>query len=152
MTFVRIPLAWMQPHIDGVARQGISSGALLSSSCIEPKYGDARDQIAPSQALLVCVNSVVAIEDATHGLARRGMRPIYPALGLTLALGRSTLEGGIQALSKLYVAESSSVQIKLQTEQDSAIVSVQVEARDERDAVYLEEVFLMWLYMVCSRF
>lgn len=152
MSLVRIPLSSMQPHIDGAVRQGLPLEALLAGSCIDPVHGDDRDQIGPAQALLLCLNTVISMEDATHGLARTGIRRTYPAIGLTMALGRSTLEGGLLTLAKLYAQESNAVQIQLRTEQDSAILAIQTETKQDRDAAYLEENFLMWLYMQVFRF
>jgi AraC-like DNA-binding protein len=149
---VRIPLSSMQPHIDGAVRQGLPLDTLLAGSCIDALQGDERDQIGPAQALLLCLNTVITTEDATHGLARTGIRRTYPAMGLTMALGRSTLEGGLLTLAKLYAQESNAVQIELRTEQDSAVLAIQTETKQDRDAAYLEENFLMWLYMQVFRF
>lgn len=152
MSLVRIPLSSMQPHIDGAVRQGLPLDALLTGSCIDAFQGDDRDQIGPAQALLLCLNTVIWMEDATHGLARTGMRRTYPAMGLTMALGRSTLEGGLLTLAKLYAQESNAVQIQLRTEQDSAVLAIQTETKQDQDAAYLEENFLMWLFMQLFRF
>jgi len=152
MALVRIPLSSMRPHIDGAVRQGLSLDDLLARSCIDPPHGDARDQISPAQALLLCLNTVISTEDATHGLARTGMRRTYPAMGLTMALGRSTLEGGLLTLAKLYALESNAVQVRLGAEQDSAVLSIHTETKEDQDAAYLEENFLMWLFMQLFRF
>jgi AraC-like DNA-binding protein len=152
MSLVRIPLSSMQPHIDGAVRQGLALDALLARAFIDTFHGDDRDLISPAQALLLCLNTVISMEDATHGLARTGMRRTYPAIGLTMALGRSTLEGGLLTLAKLYAQESNAVRIQLRTEQDSAVLAIQTETKQDRDAAYLEENFLMWLFMQIFRF
>ncbi len=152
MTLLQIPLSSMRPHIQGAVRQGVSLDNLLERSCIERRYGDDRDLISPAQRLLLCINTVLSVEDATHGLARTGVRANYPAIGVMMALGCSTLEAAILALSRLYASESNAVHIQLKTEQETAILSVHMQAKDERDIAYIEENFLTWLFIQCLRF
>lgn len=152
MNIMQIPLSSMRPHIEGAVRQGVSLDTLLAQSFIERQHGDYRDLISPAQRLLLCINSVLTVEDATHGLARTSMRATYPAIGLMMALGCSTLEGALMALGRLYASESDAVCVQLRTEQESAILSVHMQAKDDRDIAYIEENFLIFLFMQCLRF
>lgn len=142
----------MHRHTAGAVRQGVSQETLWARSLITLRYGDHRDVISPVQGLLLCLNTVLAVEDAAHGLARSRLGASYPAIGLRMAMGCATLEGAIEALGRLYASASDAVHIKLGTEQDVAVLSVQLAATDERDAPYLEENFLMWMFMQCMRF
>ena len=152
MSTVRMPLNSMQPHIDGAVRQGIVLDDLMARSCIDLHYGDNRDLITPAQRLLLCINTVLTVEDATHGLATTGIRTNYPALGLLMALGCATLEGAIQALSRFYASESNAVHIRLTTDEDFAVLSVSMDTKADGDVAYLEENFLIWLFIQCLRY
>jgi AraC-like DNA-binding protein len=152
MSFHAIPFDWMRPHTTAAVRQGWSLDALLASSMIELRHGDRRDVIGPEQAVLLCINTVLAAEDAAHGMARTGLPAKYPAIGVTMALGCANLETAIEQLCRLYGLASSAIQLRLQAEAEEAVLSVHTEARHEVDAVYLEEVFLLWLFMQILHF
>lgn len=152
MSLVRIPISAMQPHIDGAVRQGIPLETLMARSFIDLRRGDGQDLISPAQRLLLCINTVLTVEDATHGLARHGVRSKFPAIGLMMALGCATLEGAIQVLSRLYASESDAVRIQVKTANEWAVLSVHMETKDDRDLAYLEENFLVWLFIQCLRF
>jgi AraC-like DNA-binding protein len=152
MKVVALPFDWVERHTIGAVRQGVSLESLLAGSLIQRRYGDSRDIISPVQRLLLCLNTVLALEDATHGLARAGMGASYPAIGLRMALGSSTLQGAITALARLYAMASDAVHIQLKTEQDTAIVSIHMQAIDERDLAYLEENYLAWTFIQCLHF
>lgn len=152
MTFVSIPFDWARRHTAGAVRQGISLESLLESSLIAPR-GDLQEElITPMQRVLLCTTTTLALEDATHGLARSGLGACYGPIGLRMALGCATLEGAIQALSRLYTMASRAVRIQLRTEQEMAIVSVHIDAKDEDDVAYIEENSLIWIFMQCLHF
>lgn len=152
MKFGGIPFDWVQRHAAGAVRQGASLDTLLSDSMIELRYGDNRDVISPTQHLLLCMNTSLKMGDATHALARVGVDRSIPSVGLRVALGCSNLEGAIQAISRLYALASSSVHIQLRSEQEVAILSIHMDASDDRDAAQLEENYLIWMFMNCLRF
>lgn len=152
MRFGPIPFDWVQRHTAGAVRQGVSLETLLTSSLIEPRHGDNRDVISPTQRLLLCMNTVLAVEDATHGLARAGVGVTYPAIGLRMALGCTNLEGAIEALGRLYASASTAVHIQLKTQHEAAILSVHMDAEDDRDVAYLEENYLNWMFIHCLHF
>ena len=152
MGLVSIPFGAMRWHTAGAVRLGWSLETLLAKSMITLRYGDERDVISPEQGLLLCMNTVLAVEDATHGLARAGLRAKYAAIGLMMALGCSTLEGAISSLSRLYASGSTAVRVKLEAEHDAAILSVYMDTTDEFDRPYLEENFLIWMFMQCLHY
>jgi len=152
MRSVALPFDWVRRHTAGAVRHGIPEEELLAKSSINPRYGDSRDTVGPVQHLLLCMNTTLALEDATHGLARVGVGVAYPAIGLRAALGSSNLEGAIIALGQLYGLASNAVRIQLSTEQEHAILSVHMDAADERDAAYLEENYLSWTFMQILHF
>ena len=65
MKFAPIPFDSMKRHTAGAVRQGVSDDTLLARSLIGLRYGDHRDLISPAQCLLLCMNTVLAVEDAT---------------------------------------------------------------------------------------
>jgi AraC-like DNA-binding protein len=152
MTFQAIPFDWMLPHTTAAVRQGWSLDALLEKSMIELRYGDRRDVVGPEQAILLCINTVLSAEDAAHGMARAGLHAKYPAIGVTMALGCANLETALEKLCRLYSLASTAVQFRLEAEGQEAALSVHMDARDDFDAAYLEEVFLLWLYMQILHF
>ncbi len=152
MSRVLIPFRSLRPHIEGAACQGLTTEALLSQSFVDLHHGDERDVVSPAQALLLCLNTALASDDATHGLARMGVRAKYVSIGVMMALGCSTLEAAIQVLRRLYASESPSVRIHLDTVSDSATLSVHMEPRDRDHLAYLEENFLIWMFIQCLRF
>jgi len=152
MPSLAMPFDWVERHTIGAVRQGVPLEVLLERSHIRPRHGDARDTISPTQRVLLCMNTVLALEDAAHGLARAGMGAAYPGIGLRMALGSATLEAAIAALARLYGMASNAVHIRLSTEQDVAVVSVGMDAADERNGPYLEENFLVWTFIQCLHF
>jgi AraC-like DNA-binding protein len=152
MSYRTIPFHWMQRHTDAAVRNGWSLDDLLAQSLIEPHYGDDRDAIGPVQAVLLCMNTVMAFEDAMLGMARVGLPANYPVIGAMMMLGCESLDAGLQALCRLYGSASSSVQVQLRTEGDLASLSVRIDPAVELDAAYLEEVFLLWIFIQCLHF
>lgn len=152
MKIVTLPFESAERHAAGAVREGVPLESLLAASLIRPRYGDHRDTIGPLQLVLLCMNTVQTLGDATHGLARDGLATAFPSIGLRMVLGSSTLEGAIEALSRLYAMGSNAVHIRLSTEQDTAQIGVHMEARNERDTAYLEENFLVWVFMHCLHF
>ncbi|MGA0600633.1 helix-turn-helix domain-containing protein [Caulobacter sp. KR2-114] len=147
MRSVSLPFDSVLRHTAGAVRQGVALEALLEQSRITPSHWDERDRVGPVQHLLLCMNTVLALGDATHGMARQRMDALYPVIGLHTALGSPTLESAILALARLYSTASNAVCIQLRTEQQHAILSVHMEARDEGDTAYLEENYLSWIFM-----
>jgi len=152
MTFHAIPFSWMQRHTDAAVRNGWSLDDLLAQSMIELRYGDDRDVIGPEQAVLLCMNTLVASEDAMLGMARTGLPPNYPVVGAMMMLGCETLEVGLQSLCRLYRSASSAVQLQLRTDGDTATLSVHIDPAVELDAAYIEEVILLWIFGLCLHF
>ena len=152
MNSAAIPFDAIERHISAAVRYGWSLDALLANSMIELRHGDHRDTVTPAQHALLCMNTNLAAEDATLGMARIRLPANYPAIGATMMLGCATLESGIQALCRLYASASAAVGVQLQTQQDEAILSIHVDPTVELDAVYLEEVFLVWMYIQCLHF
>lgn len=147
-----MPFDWAQRHAIGAVRQGVSLEALLARSHITPRHGDNRDHISPVQSVLLCMNTVLTLEDATHGLARKSFGAAFPVIGLRVMLGSATLEGAITALARLYGMASDAVHIQLTTEEDAATLSVRMEAADAGDGPYLEENFLVWSFIQILHF
>ena len=152
MSFRSIPFASMQRHTAAAIRYGWSLDSLLTRSMIDLRHGDHRDAILPAQSILLCMNTVLAAEDATLGMVRGGLPASYPAIGATLALGCKNLEAGIRALARLYASASTGVRIQLRTEHEDAVLSVWVDPIVELDAAYSEEAFLLWTFMQCLHF
>ena len=152
MSFVALPYNCVKQHTAGAVRKGISLESLLAKSHIHLRYGDDRDIVSPIQRLLLCVTTAFDLGDATHGLARAGVGTSYSAIGLRMALGSLNLEEAIQALARLYGLASSAVHIQLTTEQEIAVLSVHMDTLDEKDVAYLEENFLIWMFMQCMHF
>ena len=142
-----LPFDWVRRQTAGAVRHGVPLDALLSRALIAPRFGDERDTISPLHYVLLCMNTTLAVEDATHGLARRGVDVPYTAIGLRMAVGCANLEGAILALQRLYARASEAVHIRLSTEQEAAILSVHMDAGDEGDAAFLEENYLCWTFM-----
>lgn len=147
MTIATIPFSWMERHTAGAVRQGLSLDTLLTNSLIDLHYGDDRDLITPAQAALLCMNTVLATEDGAHGLGRLPIGVAYAAIGMRMALGCANLEGAIQAIARLYALASDSVHFQLRTDDEIASLSVHMDTTDDRDIAYLEEVFLLWIFM-----
>lgn len=147
-----LPFEWAECHTAGAVRLGVSLDGLLKKSLIFPQHGDERDAISPVQASLLCMNTTLALQDATHGLGKAGVGSSYPAIGLRMALGSSTLDGAIRALSRLYGSASDGIHIQLRTEPETATLSIHMDAIDESDAAYLEENYLVWMFMHCLHF
>jgi AraC-like DNA-binding protein len=147
MSLAAIPFAWMERHTAGAVRKGVSLDTLLAECLIDLPHGDQSDVISPAQAILMCLTTALAVEDAAHGLARTTLATSSSSIGLRMALGCSTLEGAIHALTRLYGLASPVMHIQLRTDGGMAILSVHTEGTDDRDLAYLEEVFLMWLFI-----
>ncbi len=152
MTLSPLPFDLVRSHTMGAVRHGVPLDTLLSKSFINPRHGDNRDSVSLVQQLLLCMNTSLMLGDATHGMARAGVDISYPAIGLRMALGCSTLEGAVHALGRLYALASNAVHIQLSTEQDVATVSVRMEATDAHDVAYLEENFLSWTFLQMLHF
>ncbi|MBU1377050.1 MAG: helix-turn-helix domain-containing protein [Alphaproteobacteria bacterium] len=147
-----MPFDRVQRHAAGAVRRGVSFDRLLSESMIDLHHGHDQAVVSPAQHLLFCMNTVLSAGDATHALARSGVGQAYPAIGLRMALGCASLEGAIQALARLYAHASTAVRIDLTTDADDAILSVRMDAADDRDAAQLEENYLTWMFMHCLHF
>ena len=148
-----MPSMWALPYTSvvrltsGAVRQGLSFDALMAESLIDLKYGDDRDAIGPAQTLLLCMNTVMGLQDATHGFASTSLMPSCSALSLRVALGSATLETAINAVSRYYDNVSTALRINMSTEQDLVTLSVRVDGQNDDDAIQLEEIYLSWLYM-----
>ena len=152
MRFGGVPFGSIERQLAGAVRRGASFDQLLADSMIEVRHGDNRDVISPMHHCLLCMNTVISAGDATHALTRRTMSELFPDIGLRVFLGCSSLEGALRALSRLYASALSSVQIQLTTEPDAAVLSIQVDADEESEAVILEEIWLVWIFMHILRF
>jgi AraC-like DNA-binding protein len=147
-----IPFAVVSRISAGAVAQGVRQDVLLSQSLIEPKYGDDRDRISPVQLLLLSMNANRSVEDATHGLGVRQLPIAVSVIGLRAIMGSSTLEAALQSLERLYRVSSSPVRLELAVEGGEAILKVQAEARTETAAHTVEDTYLTWMFMHCSRF
>jgi AraC-like DNA-binding protein len=147
-----LPYDWVRRHTAGAVRQGLSFDALMSDSLIDLRYGDNRDVVGPAQVMLLCMNTTLGLEDSAHGLANASIMPCHSALSLRIALGCTTLEAAINAVSRFYGAVSTAARFNLQTEQDLATVSVSVNAPNAEDEIQLEETYLNWFYKHCMYF
>lgn len=152
MTLAPLSFDWVERQTAGAVRQGVALETLLERSLIERRHGDRRDIVSPVQHVLLCMNTVLALEDAAHGMARSGVGLSYPAIGLRLALGSPHLEAAIQTLAKLYARASEAVHIRLTTEHEWATLSVHMDAIEARDIAYLEENYLVWTFIQLLRF
>lgn len=135
MSLEAIPFAWMQRHTAGAVRQGVPLDALLADCLIDLPRGDQSDVISPAQAILMCLTTALAVEDAAHGLARTTLATSSSSIGLRMALGCSTLEGAIQALTRLYGLASPVMHIQLRTDGGLAILSVHTDGTDRKSVV-----------------
>lgn len=147
-----LPYEWIRRQTAGAVRQGLSFDALLQDSLIDLEYGDHRDVVGPAQALLLCMNTVLQLQDSAHGLANACIQPLHSALSLRVALGCNTLEAAINASTRLYETVSTAVRFNLTTQHDLAILSVSVNAPSFENAIQLEDIYLSWLYMHCIYF
>ena len=152
MTSEGIPFGLVERHTAGAVRLGLSLDKLLSDSTIVRRFGDDRDVISPAQYLLLCLNTLLGIEDASHGLAKAGLGPSYPAIGLRMASAYSTLGEALTALCRLYSMASTGMQFSLSCQQATATLSVRIEAWSDQDAAQIEETQLGWLFMNCLHF
>lgn len=142
-----IPLGWVRRHAAGAVRQGLDLDDLLAASMIEVRHGDDRDTVTPAQYLLLCMNTTLGVDDAAHGLATSSLGPLYPAIGLRMALGCQNLGAAINALIRLYSLASSAIAMELRVDGDAAILRVHSEGRNDQDMAQLEETYLGWIYM-----
>jgi hypothetical protein len=132
-----MPLDWISRHARGAIRQGLTFDHLMATSMIELRHGDNRDLVGPAHYLLLCLNTALGVDDATHGLARSRIDPRYTALGLRIALGCVTLEDAIHSVARLYRTAASAVQIELKTAHDTAMLSVSADSAQGSDAIML---------------
>lgn len=130
----------------------MSFDGLLTSSLIDVQYGDNRDQISPAQFLLLCMNTAMGIDDATHGLARSGVPLAFTAVGLRAAIGSATLRDAIETLEGLYQRASRSLKLKLTTQHDHALLTIGVDSDQAQHATVLEDTYLSWITMHCMYF
>ena len=144
-----IPLGWVRRHALGAARQGLAVEDLLRKSTIVVRHDDDRDRVSPAQYLLLCMHTMLGVDDAAHGLARSSLGTLYPAMGLRMALGCPTLGDAFATLSRLYVLASNAIRLNLATDRDDAVLSVHVEGRTDQETAQLEEIYLGWTYMSC---
>lgn len=147
-----LPFELVERQAGGAVRLGLSLDKLLADSFIERHHGDARDQVTPVQYLLLCVNTMMGVEDAGHGLARVGLVPAYPIVGLRMALTYHSLGEALEGLSKFYALASSGIRIKLSCYRATAVLSVSIDAWTEQDGAHVEETYLGWLYMKCLHY
>jgi AraC-like DNA-binding protein len=144
-----IPLAWATKHSAGATRQGMDFESLMASAMIDIRHGDHRDMISPAQWLLLCMNTSMSLDDATHGLAREGFASGFTLVGLRAMRGCTTLEAAIRTVQHLYSLTSHSIRMDLTTSHDQAIISVEADCPFEDDRAVLEDTYLSWIYMHC---
>ena len=147
-----LPYSSLRRLTAGAVRQGLSFESLMSESLIDLKYGDDRDVIGPAQLMLLCMKTVLRLDDAAHGLANASIMPCHSELSLRVALSAATLEGAINAVGRLHEKVSTAVRLKLRPEHDLVTLSISVDAPNEEDAFQLEEIYLSWLFMHCMYF
>jgi AraC-like DNA-binding protein len=149
---VTLPYSWLCRETAGAVRQGLSFDYLMSESLIDLRYKDDRDMIEPAQAILLCMNTVLALQDSAHGLANASIVPAHSELSLRIALGCATLEASINAVTRFYEAVSTAVRFNLETKGDMVTVRIMVDAPNAEDGIQLEEIYLTWLFMHCIYF
>lgn len=147
--FAGIPLHWIRRQVAGAVRQGLSLDDLLEASTIDLQHGDDRDLVTPAQFSLLCMNTMLGVDDAAHGLAKTSLGPLYPAIGLRMAAARPTLGEAFETLCRLYSLASTAVQVRVDSGPELARLSVRVDGRNDEDTGQLEEVYLGWMYMSC---
>lgn len=147
-----LPYSWLRRETAGAVRQGLSFDYLMSESFIDLQYGDDRDVIGPAQAVLLCMNTVLALQDSAHGLASASIVPRHSELSLRIALGCATLEASINAVAGFYHSVCSAVRFTLHSKDDIATISIHVDAPNAEDAMQLEEIYLTWMLMHCIYF
>lgn len=152
MRFDGIPFGLVERQTAGAVRQGLSLERLLDESLIVRRYGDDRDVISPTQYLLLCLNTSLGVQDASHGLAKVGLGPSYPAIGLRMTMGYPRLGDALSALCRFYSMASSDMHFALTGEHAHATFSITMDAWTERDAAQIEEIQLGWLFMNCMNF
>ncbi|RYY28771.1 MAG: helix-turn-helix domain-containing protein [Sphingomonadales bacterium] len=152
MTFEAIPFDFVERQTAGARRLGLSLDRLLEDSMITLHYGDKRDVVTPAQYMLLCTNMMLGVEDGNHGLAKVGLQPYYPAIGVRMALAYPTLGDALVALSRFYSTASSAVRSQLEPVGTTATLSVAVDARSDEDAAHIEEIQLGWLCMICTQY
>jgi len=147
-----VPLDWVKKHSAGAMRQGVDFDSLMASSLIQIEYGDNRDLVSPAQWLLLCLNTSIRLDDATHGLARSGFASGFTLVGLRSVKGCVTLEAAIRTVQHLYSLTSRSIRIELSTTNDHAILSVEADCETDQEKAVLEDTYLSWIYMHCMYF
>lgn len=147
-----LPFELVENQTRGAVRLGLSLDKLLSDSFIERQHGDARDQVTAAQYLLLCLNTMIGVDDAGHGLAKTGLAPALPLIGLRMALAYASLGDALNGLSSFYALASNSIRIQLSCSRATATVSVLIDSWEQQDAAHVEEAYLGWLYMKCVQF
>lgn len=147
-----VPFDWVIRHSMGATRQGMNFDALMSLSMIKSANGNISDVITTPQWLLLCLNTSLGLNDATHGLAKNGFASGFTLIGLRSFKGCGTLEAAIRTLQYLYSLTSNSIRINLETSQDQAILSIEADCPDDKDRAVLEDTYLGWIYMHCVYF
>ena len=147
-----IPLSWALRISAAAIAAGVREEDLLEKSLIDRRHGDHRDTISHAQYILLCMNTALSTEDALHGLGSRNLHMGYSPLTVRVMDGCATLEDAIHSLDKFYRLASSSVRVKLTTEQGHASLIVHAEGRNPEAGMVLEENQLGWLFVCCSHF
>lgn len=147
-----IPFGLVERHTAGVTRLGLSIEGLLEASMITRQFGDARDRITPAQYLLLCANTSLGIDDASHGFAKVALGPSYAPIGVRLAFAYPNLEGALVALAKFYRSVSNAINYKLTYSHNTVTLSVTIDAWNDKDGAHNEELQLCWLFMNCLEF
>tara|TARA_B110001454_G_scaffold189118_1_gene187533 strand:+ start:1104 stop:2153 length:1050 start_codon:yes stop_codon:yes gene_type:complete len=147
-----IPFKSVRIHTAGAVRQGLSLDRLLADSMITPLYGDDRDVVSPTRYLLLCLNTLTGLEDASHGLAKVGLGMNYPAIGSRLILTYGNLESALTSVLQLYSSASSAIRIQLSQQHTTATLSVEVDAVSDEEAAMVEEMHLAWLFIQSMHF
>lgn len=145
-----VPLHWVERHVSGAVRAGLSLDTLLADATIEPRFGDSRDYVTPTQYLLLCMTTMLALNDASHGLASAKIGLRYPATGLRIAMGYATLGEALDELCRFHSMASPVLHVRVHTDHNFATLSVHTDARTTSDAMVIEEIYLGWIHMICS--
>jgi AraC-like DNA-binding protein len=92
------------------------------------------------------------LDDATHGLARKGFASGYPFIGVCAMRGCATLEAAIRCLQHLYGLASRSIRVHLKIVDEQAVVGIEADCAIDEDQAVLEDTYLSWVYLHCLYF
>jgi len=153
MTLQGFPLSWARRHCATAIAEGLSLDGLFDSALITPRFDDDRDHISAPQLTLLYYHANLSTEDEARRNGRGRLPVGLGALAVRALFGCATLESGLGALSRLYELAAATIQIRLTTEGDEAVLAAHCDAgRSGTDPTSLEDAYLSFFFMCVSYF